>query len=157
MQSIKKLGSTASVGSIVCSLSPTPPNGYLRLDGSTIKQKDYPELYSVIANYKLELSGSIWLPDFRGRFLRGANGNTLTFQDDMVKAHQHIEAWGENSGAYAEFGVSTYPRNRWGSSATDCDNYKYLTNDGASSIDKQDWVGVENRPINIAVHYYIKY
>lgn len=171
--SASSLYDVAFAGTIICSLSRTPPKGYLKLDGSLLNKSDYPELYSRLTSYLndggiFESGTSIYfkLPDFRGRFLR-ARDPYSTFvsgikdpgilRSDSVKYHQHVMAWGEFNGAGAIYGVSTFPKGHWGSSSGDRANFLHLTNNGASNINGQDWVGEENRPVNIAVNYFIKY
>lgn len=172
--SISALQEVALSGTVICSLSPNPPEGYLRLDGTILKITDYPQLYEklIYARPKKDLlvtSTTFRLYDFRGRFLQGTKekivvpitadiifypGNCF---DDMVIAHKHVMAWGEYT-ANGPFGIATYPKGQWGTGSGDSDNYYYLTNSGDANISGQSWVGsLENRPSNIAVNYFIKY
>ena len=165
MTSIKQLQSVAAPGTIITSLSNYVPEGYLQLLGQTLRSDEYPDLWAAISGSSISRTnmGSYYtfiLPDFRGKFLRqygGNSGGLGVVQSEMVRAHQHVSAWGENPAAYAAFGVASNLSGTWGSSRSDWDNYFYLTNDGASYISGQTWVGTENRPINIAVNFYIKY
>lgn len=164
MQSIKELGSVASAGTIITTLSTATPDGYIEMTGQTLRSDVYPDLFNAISGssiYRVN-RGSYYeftLPDFRGKFLRqyGNNSGPLgVVQNELVRAHQHVAAWGENSGDYG-FGFSTLGGGHWGSSRSDWDNYYFLTNDGASYIANQTWVGGENRPTNVAVRFLLKY
>lgn len=66
------------VGTILSGLYTTAPDGFLLCNGQEIAQADYPELYAVIGSLECCQSkneGMFKVPDLRGRFLEGANGN----------------------------------------------------------------------------------
>ena len=58
----------------------TPPSGFLKCDGSAISRTTYSALYSKITVTYGSGDGSTTfnLPDFRGRFLRGAGGSSAS-------------------------------------------------------------------------------
>lgn len=58
------------IGTILSYIGSTAPTGYLLCNGATYDTTTYSELY--------ELLGTNVLPDLRGRFLQGANGNLGT-------------------------------------------------------------------------------
>ena len=66
------------VGTILSGLYTTAPEGFLLCSGQEVAIADYPELYAVIgslAECQSENEGMFKIPDLRGRFLEGANGN----------------------------------------------------------------------------------
>ena len=66
------------VGTILSGLYTTAPEGFLLCSGQEVAIADYPELYAVIGSLKCCQSkneGMFKIPDLRGRFLEGANGN----------------------------------------------------------------------------------
>ena len=52
-----------------------PPPGFLYCDGTQVGQSDYPELYAVTGNSfgASPSPGNFYLPDLRGRFIRGVD------------------------------------------------------------------------------------
>lgn len=62
-----KLDTLVPVGTIFGGVYSTAPTGYLLCNGSTFNKDTYPALYSVL--------GTNVLPDLKGKFLQGANGN----------------------------------------------------------------------------------
>lgn len=62
-----KLDTLVPVGTILGGVYSTAPTGYLLCNGSSFNKDTYPALYSVL--------GTNVLPDLRGKFLQGANGN----------------------------------------------------------------------------------
>ena len=66
------------VGEIKAYLGATVPDKYLLCNGQEIAVADYPELYNVIGALECCQSGNegmFKVPDLKGRFLEGANGN----------------------------------------------------------------------------------
>lgn len=71
----------AMVGVVVPGFSSEPPSGSLLCDGSLVNKADYYDLFSVIGDkFKQTDDGDTTqfrLPDLRGQFLRGADGETI--------------------------------------------------------------------------------
>lgn len=66
------------VGTILSGLYTTAPDGFLLCNGQEVAIADYFELYTVIGSLECCQSGNegmFKVPDLRGRFLEGANGN----------------------------------------------------------------------------------
>ena len=66
------------VGEVKQYFGATIPDKYLLCNGQEIAQADYPELYAVIGSLSVcqsDTDGMFKVPDLRGRFLEGANGN----------------------------------------------------------------------------------
>lgn len=66
------------VGTIMSGLYSSAPTGFLLCNGQEVSVSDYQALYSVIGSLdccKSSNAGMFKLPDLRGRFLEGANGN----------------------------------------------------------------------------------
>lgn len=69
------------VGTIVMALKDALP-GHLLLNGATFDRTEYPELYGYL--------GTNVLPDWRGRYLKGADGTNLgTFAAGAMPSHTH--------------------------------------------------------------------
>lgn len=76
------------VGSIVMwGGSSAPPSGWLLCDGTVYEQSTYPELFDVIQfSFGFPKTGfdprtQFFVPDFRGRFIRGVDDSTGTPRD----------------------------------------------------------------------------
>ena len=66
------------VGTLLQGLYATAPTGFLLCNGQEVAIESFPELYAVIGTLEgcqSENEGMFKVPDFRGRFLEGANGN----------------------------------------------------------------------------------
>jgi microcystin-dependent protein len=158
-------------GTVVAFAGDTAPLGWLLCDGAGVKSADYPRLFLAIgvAHGNGSTSCSIGgcnfnLPDYRGRFIRGAagtsgrdpdaNGRTAmsaggatgnsvgTLQPDAVGLHQHQVDLSWNAAA----GPGRMPI----TGATIYQNVEgpFYTRDAG---------GAETRPINAYVNYIIKY
>lgn len=160
MTSIKYLQSIAAPGTIIMSLNPNPPEGYLRLEGQLLERSVYVELCAICMKQPY-----IWgngttthftLPDFRGRFLRGSTNTMMYYQDCAMRKitgkaniKDNYMIAGGLSGAfynYGEYGYNAKSNNRSGAG--------WVLYFDASKTVRTD---VEFRPRNIAVHFYIKY
>jgi hypothetical protein len=80
------------VGTIIHWPSATLPDGYMLCDGTGFDNTLFPELFSVL--------GKATLPDLRGQFLRGANGNF-----DSLAKHQWTTGMPRNHFATGTQGV----------------------------------------------------
>jgi len=163
------------------------PAGYLLCDGRTVSNALYPDLFEAIGNTYGNYSGDDFaLPDFRGMFLRGAGEQTVNIsskgnnpsqnktnvtisanpigevQGDAIRnitgsfstsingteAIQFVNAAGSFN-AQAMAGGATRKIN----SVEKLNNQGVMAFNSANSVP----VDIENRPVNYAVNYYIKY
>jgi hypothetical protein len=138
--------------------------GYFFCDGAAVSRTAYSGLFSAIGTTYGGGNGSSTfnIPDFRGMFLRGASGNAATLgtkQGDAIRnitGHQWLR-WGclvpieEVGGAGGALNGDGWvdKQTQWhrGSACT------HLSFDAARVVPTAN----ENRPVNYAVHYYIKY
>lgn len=73
---------TLPVGSIIPYGSNTAPTGFLLCDGSEVSKETYPDLYVVIGDsFGTATDGKFKLPDLRGKFVQGANGDLATVKE----------------------------------------------------------------------------
>jgi microcystin-dependent protein len=151
------------------------PYGYLICDGSPILKSEYPQLFLAIGTSHGVGNGDTTfnLPDYRGRFLRGVDGdagldldknlrtpinggnsgNTVgSVQDDNNKLHGHpylhnlqISASSDANGGIMTNGDSTTVRSSYTGSVSGTAG-QAIGGDGGS----------ESRPKNINVNYIIK-
>ena len=77
------------IGEVKQYFGATIPDKYLLCNGQEIAQADYPELYAVIGSLECCQSGNegmFKVPDLRGRFLEGANGNPAISVNYIIRA-----------------------------------------------------------------------
>lgn len=77
-------GMTFPVGTILSGLYAAAPTGFLLCNGQEVAIADYFELYTVIgslAECQSKNEGMFKVPDLRGKFLEGANGNLGTVKE----------------------------------------------------------------------------
>lgn len=73
---------TMPVGSVIPYGSNTSPTGFLLCDGSEVSKEDYPDLYAVIGDsFGSATDGKFKLPDLRGKFVQGADGDLGTSKE----------------------------------------------------------------------------
>ncbi len=160
---VDKSGLVMPVGSILPYGGITAPTGWFLCDGSTKSITTYADLYSVISgNFGISTNiNAFYLPDLRGRFLRGLDSSTVSrdpdgltrtamnengnvsrnigsIQSDQLKAHTHYL----NSGDIGS-----------GTDSTSDDSASQRT----SLIITQSTGGLETRPLNVYVNYIIKW
>ncbi|WAC19109.1 tail fiber protein [Luteolibacter sp. SL250] len=159
-------------GTIIAYAGDTAPAGWLMCNGAAVSRSGYADLYSVVGNrfgYGNN-SSTFNVPDFRGRFLRGRDGNAARDPDrgsrtamnpggaagdavGSVQGHEFLFHSHDYQDIYhSEYnGTVTLPSNR-GSGDTDGDNRGYeITRTSAARG------GNETRPINANVNYIIKF
>lgn len=149
---------TNPTGTIIMFPSSTAPTGYLLCDGTTYNTTLYASLWSVIF-YTYGGSGSNFkVPNFQGCFLRGAGSQVVggetytagavgTAQQDQVL---QTTVYATNEG-FRDCGAGTrscVARSRITTDPID-------TNTGILAQFQRQ--GTENRPVNHAIYYYIKY
>jgi microcystin-dependent protein len=149
-------------GSIMAFAGATVPSGWLLCDGSIISRTTYSDMFSSIGTAWGQGDGSttFHLPDLRGRFLRGVDGNASvdpdassrtslylggntgnnigSYQNDEFKSHNH-----NYSGWYGPFGNPAIGSGGNGNTTT-------------ISIQSSNSGGSETRPKNAYVIYIIK-
>ena len=150
------------VGTILSGLYTTAPDGFLLCNGQEVAIADYFELYTVIgslAECQSENEGMFKVPDLRGRFLEGANGNlgkrieaglpNITGNLNSIMT----DSGGSFSGAFYYNGK---PRTR-GWQGNDYDEIRHIGFDASrlpnSIYGKSDTV----QPPAVCVNYIIKY
>jgi microcystin-dependent protein len=162
-------------GSVIAFAGPqsNAPQGYLLCNGDAVSRHNYPYLYAAIGTtYGGDGNSNFRLPDFRGMFLRGAGSQTAvnypnkggvtnttysaaplgTRQGDAIR--NITGDWNTTGASYAGVysgAFSVYDSgSREGSNAN---NGKGLNFDAGNVVP----TSTENRPVNYAVNYYIKY
>jgi hypothetical protein len=145
-------------GTIIMTASSTVPAGYLYCNGTSVTTSGiYAKLFAVIG-YTYGGSGSFFnKPNFEGCFLRGAGSQTVsgttytasalgTIQQDAVLNPLYASNEGFRSAA---------------SGARDCVSRDRITADPVDTntgiLPRFDRTATENRPVNHAVYYYIRY
>lgn len=164
--------SLCPAGTISAFAGDTAPAGWLLCDGTEISRTTYATLFNTVGSRFGSGNGSTTfrVPDFRGRFLRGKDGNAGrdedrnsrtamntggatgdavgSVQEDVFKAHYHT--YGDIYHSEGN-GTITVPNNK-GSGDTDSDNRGLeITRNGNNTG------GSETRPENATVNYIIKY
>jgi hypothetical protein len=163
---IRESAPSVPAGSIICFAGTKRTRfdngGYFYCDGRAVSRREYPDLFDAIGETYGKGDGvnTFNVPDFRGCFLRGAGGNsspTGQLQGDAIRnivGHASvitISVSGENALREDKtkdiFIVPGHRDLRPNSSLVN------LSFDAARVVPTAN----ENRPINFAVHYYIKY
>ena len=176
---IKSLNSVASAGTIIISLDDDCPSGYFKLDGSTgsLDKATFSDLWNNLKHLSIMVpyaaTSFFVLPNFSGRFLRqsgmvnvrnwsngGYSGSISsefipvgTFQEDSIR---NITGQGgaKDDQMTAYLGGAFYYAGR-------------ADYDARSGGGSGWWIGfdsnrvvptsMENRPLSVAVNYFIKY
>lgn len=144
-------GSTPS-GSVMAFASPTPPSGWLYLNGQAVSRATYANLFAVIGTIYGAGNGSttFHLPDARGLGIRGwddSRGFDIgrvfgSYQADMIKSHSHIISGQDNS---------ANPTGAASNEVANVENYPSTFSRNTSSTGDSETVGK-----NIAMIYIIK-
>ena len=145
-------------GTIIMTASSTVPAGYLYCNGTSVTTSGiYAKLFAVIG-YTYGGAGAFFnKPDFQGCFLRGSGSQTTggvtytaaalgTIQQDAVLNPLYASNEGFRSAA---------------AGARDCVSRDRITSDPVDTntgiLPRFDRTATENRPVNHAVYYYIRY
>jgi hypothetical protein len=165
-------------GSIIAFGGTTAPAGWLICDGSSYATTgQYAILYAAVGNAFGGIGGYFNVPDFRGVFLRGANGtrsdatadpdkntriasntggitgnNVGSLQDDAFQGHRHEVNIILNGQAGSNQFNPRSDLNSWYWDAGDI--MRNAITDGTNGVPK---VSSETRPKNVYVNYIIKY
>lgn len=85
------------VGSVIA-MAGSCPGGYLEADGTSLSRTAYPELFSAIStNHGFVDSNTFRLPDYRGRFLRGVDGNAGNDVDKASRTAMNLNGVAGNT------------------------------------------------------------
>jgi hypothetical protein len=163
---IRELAPSIPAGSIICFAGTKGTRfdngGYFYCDGRAVSRSEYPDLFDAIGETYGKGDGvnTFNIPDFRGCFLRGCGGNSNQVGQIQYDAIRNITAGArvttDHCSARAAFsegevGLKDVMAEREG---RDYSRFRFadLVFDAARVVP----VANENRPINFAVHYYIK-
>jgi microcystin-dependent protein len=174
-------------GTVVAFAGPTVPNGWLLCDGSAVSRTTYGSLFAAIGTVSGSGDGATTfnLPDYRGRFLRGVDGDAGVDPDNASRA---AAAAGGNAGdlvgstqppAFANHShpitdpghQHTLGNQTWGVASINGGPYLAFgyngtinnnpaTNPaktGITSTDNSNTGGSETRPVNTYVNYIVKF
>ncbi len=155
---IYKTFNLVPTGTIIMFPSATAPAGYVLCNGTSLNQVGvYAKLFAVIGTTYGGGGGFFNKPNFQGCFLRGAGSQTTggvtytaaalgTIQQDAVLDPLYASNEGFRSAA---------------SGARDCVSRDRITADPTDTntgiLPRFDRTATENRPVNHAVYYYIRY
>lgn len=158
--SVSKKIFTAPVGSVIAYPVDSVPDHCMECNGAVVSRAAYPELFAVLGTVYGDGDGSstFKLPDFRDRFLRGADGtNGAVIGAAQGDAIRNITGYIHN--------VATLDGNASGCVTSSRSEMIYGIPGGTDHrratyvINASDAVptAVENRPVNYAVKYCIIY
>lgn len=161
-------GGGGDIGFIYPYAGETIPEGYLLCDGSAISRTEYPELFEAIGVVWGEGDGTTTfnIPDLRGYFLRGTGGTNAAAlgvaQSDAMRnftGYFGVKVFYGNGGTVMADGGIFYTGGLVGGASNNVaagnDSRQYTSvylNPG-----RQVATAAENRPINKAVNYCIRY
>ena len=149
------------VGTILSGLYTTAPEGFLLCSGQEVAIADYFELYTVIgslAECQSKNEGMFKLPDLRGRFLEGANGNLgkrIEAALPNIKGHFYIYTW-QDGGPSGMITSVVYGGNEVAGGGGSERTFTGINLDASTKSDiygKSDTV----QPPALTVNYVIKY
>jgi microcystin-dependent protein len=167
-------------GAVMAFAGTTAPPGWLLCDGSTVSRVTYAALFAVIgvSHGHGDLVNTFHLPDYQGRFLRGADrgrgrdpeaasrgpmgpggatGDRVgSIQDDELASHNH--PWNDPV-HYHTVGADNSGGWNWGNVGSVSDRHAgdLPTGGSRSNITIYPAGGSETRPVNASVNYIIKY
>lgn len=153
---------TFPVGTILSGLYATAPTGFLLCNGQEVAIADYFELYTVIgslAECQSENEGMFKLPDLRGRFLEGANGNLGTVKEaglpNITASFTDEQRW-NNSAPYGAMYINSTYGNSGFNGNNDVGHREVIAFNASRS---SDIYGKSNtvQPPAVCVNYIIKY
>lgn len=140
------------------------PAGWLHCDGSKFSQAEYPALYSAIGNnFGVSASqGSFYLPDLRGRFVRGVDSSAnrdpdINSRKDMQ--NPNLESSGVGSVQSYALQDHVHPYNNFPAGSGNIASGTYWANGPASTgqVDPSSaQVSSETRPMNAYLYFIIK-
>ncbi len=140
-------------------------SGWFVCDGSSVGTTDFPGYAQAVGSiYGTSAGGdSVYLPDFRGLFLRGVNGSrsdSLADPDASARfSPPHGGASGDNVGSVQMDTVKAFPFfTYFASSGQSNTNTAPTVDDSGQKADRSShtWGGLETRPKNAYVYWLIK-
>ena len=142
------------------------PDGWLLCDGSTVSRTTYAALFAEVGVNFGEGDGTTTfnLPDLRGRFLRGVDGDAGRDPDNATRTVMNVGGSVGNAvgsvqpDAFKSHSHSLPQQEGRAASGTGFDGEMYAANSGlpAGTVDASSVGGTETRPINAYVNYIIK-
>lgn len=151
-------------GGVIAYGGTNEPTGWLICDGRAVSRTNYPALFAAIrtAHGIGDGTNTFNLPDYRGRFLRGASGTTTNDPDRTARtALANGGATGNNVGSYQGDDFRSHTHTYRDSTTGD---WRGLSVDGTGTTTEywawaasQATGGNETRPVNVYVNYIIKY
>ena len=166
------------VGTIISAMRTTVPSGYLYCDGTSVSRATYPQLFEVIGTSCGTVDANTFnLPKLQGAFLRGQSDGTGIDLDVAARTASGAGGnSGDNIGSLQQPGIESHTHtqsahdhnqqvaNGAGSSTT-VSNFAGANNLGTPSVNRtgsetpaiQATGGLETRPRNINVRFFIKY
>ncbi|MCL2335250.1 MAG: phage tail protein [Endomicrobia bacterium] len=161
----KTAGNGVPAGTIIAYAGTSVPDGYFPCDGTTRNSLQFPELFQAIGTtYGGDIT-NFALPNLAGMFLRGEGGNAApmgTPQGDAIRNIVGSFAYTFSAGGpvtnYPPGGVFSFSANSFinlgnGGGNGAANNAATLVFNAATQVPTAG----ENRPINYAVKYCIKY
>jgi microcystin-dependent protein len=157
---IKESAPGLPAGSIICFAGTKGTRfdngGYFYCDGRAVSRGEYPDLFDAIGETYGKGDGvnTFNVPDFRGCFLRGCGGNSAPLGQQQGDAIRNIVGdFSINLSAGIVNGPFAYTGNTTKAyAATSKPSWQAPSFDASRVVP----VANENRPVNYAVHYYIK-
>ena len=173
IDAVEAMPSLGSVGDIRFSLSPTPRDNEIKLNGATLDRGDYPELWAWAGTNSLTIADASWstnfglfsqgngtttfkVPDFRAMFprviddSRGVDTGRVhgAFQDSANLQHNHSHS--HTLALYTLYGAGTTNLAGTGTSG-------YGGGTAGTSTDATNSGGAEARPKNVTVYAFIRF
>lgn len=143
------------------------PNGWLFCDGAEVSRATYADLFAAVGVNFGEGDGTTTfnLPDLRGRFLRGVDGDAGRDPDNATRTTMNVGGnAGDNVGTLEADELKSHrhsivDQEGRASSGVGFDGVMFSANSGiaAGSTETDAAGGAETRPINANVNYIIKY
>ena len=151
-----KIGGTPT-GTIIPWATKDIPEGFLPADGSIVAINKYPRLFAAIGNnYGGDGISNFGLPDLRGLFIRGVGGNSAALgiiQGDAIRnitGSFDCTANGPKTTGCFKGGADKIPDWHANQNGPDCTARIF---DASLVVPTAN----ENRPVNIALNYIIKF
>ncbi|MFY0652809.1 MAG: tail fiber protein [Cyclobacteriaceae bacterium] len=139
------------------------PAGYLACDGTSVAVADYPELYAAVEDsWGGDGGTNFYLPDFRGRFMRGFDNGAGN--DPNSGSRSALQTGGNTGDAVGSYQSDEFKSHNHDVEqifdCTDCNRLRYQidNNDGGGrTVQSGVRGGSETRPKNATVLFMIKY
>ncbi len=152
-------------GTVIAFAGATCPAGSLAADGTSYLRATYPNLYTAIGSANGSADGTHFnVPDYRGRFIRGADGATARDPDAAGRTAMNTGGnTGDNVGSIQGFAMEGHVHNITGYTGGGGSSGTQQVNGGSSVVIQTDGVkspastSAETRPLNAYVKYCIKY